>query len=239
MKMKKVWVICLILLLTLSLSFIAGCSSQPKETTAPPAKTDSGAQKTADDKEAVKSLFSKGKEVKEMCYEMHITASGLTVESKTWFKGQKMKTDTLVNGQRAVSIFDMAKGELISYLPEKNMATKMKIDEYQGKDNITPLDYLEELEKSEFQILGTETVNGMECKVISVSDKLGKAKMWISVDYGIVVKMEEEVDGKKTVVEFKNIKIGPGSVPDDTFNLPQGVKVMDINAMMENLPKAP
>ncbi|NLI92483.1 MAG: hypothetical protein GX434_09855 [Peptococcaceae bacterium] len=37
-----------------------------------------------------------------------------------------------------------------------------------------------------------------------------------------------------TYTMVKNIKTGAGSVPSDTFTLPQGIQVMDLNALMQN-----
>ena len=149
-----------------------------------------------------------------------------------------MKIDTTINGQRLISIFDLSKGELISYMPGEKMAMKMNVEEYQGQDNITPMDYVKQLDKNEFVLTGSEKVNGMECQVIQIANGTSLFKQWISVEYGIVVKVEEDHDGQKTVMEFTNLKVGPGSVSDDIFAFPQDLEIFDMNEMTQAFPSA-
>lgn len=234
-----------LLLLTFFMLFgtlvLAGCGGdKPKEATAPAnaPSTPAESQKTPDDKEIISGLLAKGQEIKEMSYDMVMIGAGVSSESKVWLKGNTMKSDSVLNGQRFISIFDLTKDEVISYLPGDKMASKMKIEEYQGQDSTTPLDYILQLGKTDFHPTGNETVNGMECKVISISSADGSYKEWLSTDYGIVVKVKGNIQGQDLTLEYKNIKVGEGSVSQDAFKLPKGVEVVDLREMTQNSPKS-
>ncbi len=223
----------LAILLVASIWILTACGNGDSSTS--PSSVAPAETKAADEKGVVSSLISKGKRIREISYNLVITSAGLSSESRVWFKDTKMKTDSIFNGQRAISIFDLEKGEIISYIPGDNMATKEKIEEYQGEDNVTPMDYLLQLNDTNYQITGTETVNKMNCKVITFTLNQGKYKEWLSTEYGIVVKFQQGLNGQMTTSEYKDIKVGAGSVPDGTFNLPQGIQVIDLNNIMNNL----
>lgn len=225
--------------------FLAGCfggkpatPSGPSPAAPSPSTGDqAGNQKEPDEKGQILEMIAKGKEIQEMSYAMVMIGPGLSSDSIVWLKGSHFKTDSTMNGQRVISVFDLTSDEVISYLPGENFATKIKIEEYQGQDSISPIDYIQELDKTSFQLAGAETVNGLECKVITISNEEIRFKEWISTKYGIVVKIEQELDGEMTTIEFKNIKIGTGSVPQDAFELPKGIQVMKLDEMMQIPPK--
>lgn len=243
MKQVKLKSILLVTILIITLSIFTGCGGNKEAGTPDPVPTPtptpattpvepSDGNQAPDKKETVLELISKGSQIDEMYYELVIIGAGLSSESKSWLKGTKMKIDTTVNGQRLVSIFNLPKGELISYMPEEKMAMRIKIEEYQGQDNITPIDYVNQLNKDEFVVVGTEKVNGMDCQVIQIASGASLFKQWISIEHGVVVKVEENHDGQTSVLEFKNLKIGPGSVADDIFTLPQDLEIFDMNEIM-------
>ncbi|MBC7325977.1 MAG: hypothetical protein H5T99_11820 [Moorella sp. (in: Bacteria)] len=63
-------------------------------------------------------------------------------------------------------------------------------------------------------------------------------RMWVREDYGLPVRVEvTSAAGGKTVMEYKNLRVGP--LPPDTFKLPTGVEVTDINQLMKQLPSLP
>lgn len=65
-----------------------------------------------------------------------------------------------------------------------------------------------------------------------------QVKMWVHEEYGIPLRVEvTEADGSKSVLEYKNLKVGPQ--PADTFKLPAGVQVTDMGEMMKNMPQIP
>lgn len=243
--------ILLVFILVITLSILTGCGSDkeastpdptpipdPAPASTPAVPSDNNNNQVQDKKDSIMELINKGSQIDEMYYELVMIGAGLSSDSKSWLKGSKMKLDTTMNGQRLISIFDLSKGELISYMPGETMAMKMTTEEYPALDNTTPIDYVKQLSKNEFVLLETESVNGMECQVIQIASGPSLFKQWISIEHGIVVKVEEDYDGQKTVIDFKNLEIGPGSVSDDVFTLPQGLEIFDMNEMMPNLSDA-
>ncbi|HHV65354.1 MAG TPA: DUF4412 domain-containing protein [Peptococcaceae bacterium] len=236
----------LIIMILIGTLVLSGCVGKKTEITPNPPENSSPADSppaagndpqpektnTPTEQEIISGLIAKGQEIKEMSYDLVMIGAGLSAESKVFLKEKKMKIDSVFNGQRMISILDFDQGELLTYLPGDPVATKMKITEYQGQDHITPLDYLHELEKADFRPAGTETVNGMECKAVTVISPEGSYKMWLSTQYGIVVKVEGGPD-VQGVIEYKNIQVGPGTVAEDTFELPPGMEILDIEEMFQ------
>jgi len=234
----------IVISLILFIFTISGCGADnPKETKPPalPSAPSTGGQadptssdKAADDKQRILALVDQGQFIKEMSYTLVMTGAGISSESQVWYKDNRMKVDSVFNGYRSISLFDMAKGEVLSYTPNEKTATKIKLVEYQGQDNITPIDYIQHLDQTDFQFSGTETVNKVECQVISLTSGEAHYKQWINTENGLIVKVEEDLNGEKITIEFKDIHLG--SIPDAIFDLPQGIEIMDLNAIMQNMP---
>jgi len=209
-------------------------TEQPSSSAATASVSPSAAPSTSEDeKKVVSDLIVKGEANNEMSYDLVITGPGMSLEGKVWFKDIKMKIDVVSNGKRTVSIFNLEKGEVLTYIPGEDMATKVKVEEYPGRDNITPVDYVRLLDETAYKITGSENIDGMECKVITTALEQGTVKQWLSNEYGIPVQVQEELDGQMFTYEFQNIKIA--SVPDSTFELPEGVQILDLNNIMNNI----
>lgn len=116
------------------------------------------------------------------------------------------------------------------------MAIKITADQLPKTD--TPTDYIGDLpDPGQVKIVGTEVYDGATCKLVEVAGAAGQEqmKMWLREDCGVPVKVETtSPDGSKTVMEYKNLKIGPQE--PGTFKLPDGVQVTDIGEMLKNIP---
>jgi len=235
MRLTRRYLALLLVLLLLCVGALSGCggkeeSAAQNEATSAPTETET--QTLPDDNEIVSGLIGKGQLVKEMAYDYVIVGGGASSESKVWLKDQKMKMEGTFNGPKMTFIFDKSKKEFITYTSGQNSAIKMTLSEYNGPDTTTPVDYVSGLVESKYTIGGTETVNGMECKVLTFTSEGSTVKEWISTEYGIVVKAQYEAGGEMTTMEFKNLQIGTGAVPAGTFDLPSGMEVVDINGIM-------
>jgi len=226
---KKLLTITALLLLLISTLILSACSFK-NNSSAPSAAVSSAGTDDTSDQEVVSNLIMKGTGLREISYHLVTTNAGVSSESSVWFQDTKMKTDTITNGQRTISIFDLEKGEIVSYRPGQNVAAKVNINEYKGNDNITPMDYSLALDTDEnadvsCQIIGTQTLNGLECKIISVTSGQGNYKDWLSTKYGIVIKFELVQDGQTNTSEYTDIKVGAGSIPEGTFDLPKEILI--------------
>ncbi|EQB20902.1 hypothetical protein UNSWDHB_1741 [Dehalobacter sp. UNSWDHB] len=227
MKITDKKLLTITVLLLISTLILSACSFK-NNSSAPSAAAPSAGTVDTSDQEVVSNLIMKGAGLREISYHLVTTNAGVSSESSVWFQDTKMKTDTTTNGQRMISIFNLEKGEIVSYRPGQNAAAKVNINEYKGNDNITPMDYSLALDTDEnadvsYQIIGTQTLNGLECKIISVTSGQGNYKDWLSTKYGIVIKFELVQDGQTNTSEYTDIKVGAGSIPEGTFDLPKEI----------------
>ena len=236
--MKKCSVLIGVLLVFLSSTILTGCGGATKETSAPSSNHPSG-NTQAPKEETISELFAKGQKLEGISYDCVVSEKGnLALNSKVLMQGSKMKVEVTVEGQTMITFIDG--DSVIGYNPDQNTAFKLSFDKTnQAK---TPNEYLKEAssqtEKYKFQ--ETVVYDGVKCRVISLAGPDGKelTKMWIREDYGIPVKVETVgSDGNKSVLEYKNIKVGP--IPESTFKLPDGVKITDISELTKQLPQIP
>jgi outer membrane lipoprotein-sorting protein len=234
--MKRFILLALVLVL-ICFSF-TGCGGSKKETQNKP--TESPAINKTTEKESAANLLGKGKEVKGMSYDYSLDLpDSKMMTGKVWMQGQKMKTEGTVEGKKIITIYDGDTNTVYTYYPDQNMAMKMSAPE-SGEKAPTPTDYTRNADPNKIKTLETTMYNGVKCKVMLIEGKEGKeqVKMWVREDYGIPVRVEATVpDGSKTVMEYKNLKVGPQS--PGVFELPAGVKITDVNEMMKQMPQMP
>lgn len=182
------------------------------------------ATSTLSPKDSVKEIFRKAQGL-EYYYEYTVDSTDGKMEGKLWTKGKNMRVEINVDGMESIIIFNLDKGEAYNYIPAEKMAIKLDmntlVNMYQDPDELIDDDKLDEIKTVEYI-----TYQGMKCVVFTTEDDEGtKSKLWISEQYGIPLRVEEvEADGHTTVVEYKNLKVGPQ--PGNLFELPAGVKIM-------------
>jgi len=185
---------------------------------------------------SVDELFSRGKQVQGMSYDYILTAPSGTMSGKVWLQGSKIKTETTIAGQHMISFFDRDTNTVITYYPDQNKAVKLSAGSRQ-KNVQTPSEYTGGVDPAKSKIVETVVYDGARCRVVAVTGADGREEMrlWVREDCGLPVRVEvTSASGEKTVMEYKNLQVG--SLPTETFELPQGVEVTDINKMMERLP---
>jgi len=211
---------------------LAGCGAKSQ-----PANQSTGSQSAKE--ESVADIFAKGKKVDGMYYEYTLTTKGAAMSGKVWMQGKKMKTETAFEGQNMISFIDGDTNTFITYNPDQKTAMKITSPPTEQTTE-TPTDFTNEIDTTKTKVLETTTYDGLKCKVIEVADADGKTmvKAWVSVDYGIPLRIETtDAENGKTVMEYKNLKVGP--IPAETFKLPAGVEVTDMSEMMKNMPQMP
>ncbi len=226
-------VLAVIILVFLTGTILTGCGG-----TAQKASETSSAQDPAENtQETLSDLFSKGQNIEGLSYDYVVTLDGKeTYNGKINIQGKKMRSESTVEGQKTITIIDG--DSILSYNSEQNIAYKITAD---MTDQVkTPAEYINDAssQTEKFQTLETAVYDGVKCRVISVTGTDGQeqTKMWVREDYGIPLRVETKgADGSTVVIEYKNMKIG--SLPDDTFKLPAGVKVMDMNEITNMLPQ--
>jgi outer membrane lipoprotein-sorting protein len=227
--MKKYSILAWILMVFLVSIILTGCGANKTSTET----TNDTAQETLGD------LFTKGQNVEGISYDYVLSVNGTqTFNGKISIQGNKMRMESTVEGQNMIMIADGQ--SYISYNPDQKTAFKITAD--QTNQTKTPDEYLKEAstETDKFKTLETTDYEGVKCRVISLEGANGQEqmKMWIREDYGIPVRVETvAVDGSKSVIEYKNLKIG--TLPEDTFQLPADVQATDMNDLTKQLQQLP
>lgn len=208
----------LIMLVTLVVALgLGGCGSKDQPPSQP-AKEESLAEVLAKSKSVVGYSFD---------YVMSNEAAQGNFTGKMWIaKDQKMKNEITLQNRTMVSIIDLEKKEMYNCDLSQGIAVKMKLDI--GKRMESPDQYIKDIDIAKATVLENVIYDGVKCKVISYKyDGNTESKMWVREDIGFPVRIEATgPDGKKSVIEYKNMKVGP--VSEDVFRLPPGIKVMEM-----------
>ena len=130
-------------------------------------------------------------------------------------------------------IMDMAERVMYAYSSEQKIAMKIAMEGEDGAEGEQmPAPTVDEFD-SATPITGTETLDGVACWVMEAAPQgeAEKVKIWIDRDYSLIRQMQ----AGEELVKFEYDRIN--AVPDSEFNLPKGVKVMDMGEMMEEMMK--
>lgn len=149
------------------------------------------------------------------------------VTGHIWQTHNKQKMEYTMEGETVVMIFLLDEDTMYMYYPDQNMAMKMTLDTSQMAQGTQTGDMPEILE-NEPSIVGTETIDGIECMVISFSPGGGTdVTLWVWTDTGFPVRTESITsDGKQTIMEYTNIDFS--DIPDSVFEIPEDVQIIEV-----------
>ena len=124
-----------------------------------------------------------------------------------------------------VMLFNMSDKVMYMYDVEENKAMKMPVGEDDGD---TPNLY--GFYQDDLKVSGSETVDGVDCWVIDgIDDANAPGKVWVGKADGLMRQAQDDDE----MIKFTYSRIN--EVPDSEFDLPEGVEVEDLGAMMESL----
>lgn len=170
--------------------------------------------------ESLEDILGKASGINSVYYEMVTTGGGMPAQtSKVWIKGNKMKVETVIDGEKMITILDDDAHTMKVYYESDGMVLVMT---YQPQDSA--LDETEGIIDYNPVILGTETYDGKVCLVVQYNIEGTVTKMWIWKQYGFPIKVEATTSDGTYVVEYKNIVFN--NVSDDAFVLPSGLTTM-------------
>jgi len=195
-----------------------------------PANGGAGSSETSN----LDSLVSKAKAIDTGYFEATWDIQGNITEEKCWKKGNMVKIvqkEMFGEKRTKVDIINLSKGISYSYFEGQSEAVKGIYDvkdpsEYANPFNIIgPFTLGSGAESAPvIEITGNETVDGINCSVITVTaDGKVLAKIWVSGD-GLKRKSEMIYYGFQRTIVYKNYKIG-GPISDSEFDLPAGMTV--------------
>lgn len=166
--------------------------------------------------------FDKAKSLDNCYYELIAELNGnRNSVIKVWVKGNKTKIQS--GDSNVVSYIDFKNSKFVDYdskskkgntvLPNQNYIDDFKL--YAGA-YIANADY--DSAMSLFNAGGKEDIEGNSCIVGSYEDNTSKSKIYISEQYGMVMKFEFSTGDNKSLSYITNLKIG--SVTDQDVELP-------------------
>ena len=156
----------------------------------------------------------------------------MEMSAKVWFKGTKMKAEAITSGVQAITYLDLTEKTAIAYVPSQNMATRISLGQVPLSLDQTDLSGLL---KYNPDMLGSETLDGKVCTVISYSSpESGSSKMWIWQEKGLPLKIEQNSPEHQMVITFKNYDFA--DIADSEFVLPPNVQIIDMNSLLTRTP---
>ena len=160
-------------------------------------------------------------------YDQKTTQGRTTHQSKVQMKNALFRMDMAMGGQESI-ILRNAEGTF-TVMPSEGMAMKMP-QLHPGQGPVRGAgNYAQFLQEQHAELTGSETIDGKECDIYRYTDsETGElTTVWVWKQKTFPVKFQSG----KTVTELTNIQLG-AAIPDETFQLPAGVQVMDMGAMM-------
>lgn len=154
----------------------------------------------------------------KMVTEMH----GKDIPGKIYLKGNKVRNETMVEGQTHVMIVRPDKKVVWMLMPRQKAYMEMPITDESQHQMMT----MTGKDKPDMKLVGTETINGFECDkyetTVSHQGQSTKHYAWVAKKLGIPIKMTS-ADGS-VAMEYQDIK--PGPVADSLFEPPPGYRKM-------------
>ena len=166
-------------------------------------------------------------------YEIEMNAEGMATKAKYWFQGKnyRMEMNSAEMGQNVVIISSSKDEALYMYYPDMKMATKMPNDSDEAMEDMMafePIEYDESMLDNYLNFEET-TYEGQDAYYFELDDadeeaEDGMTKVWISKDYGVLLKMEHYMNGSLAYsASVSNIEMGP--FDDSLFTIPEGVQI--------------
>lgn len=215
------------LLMVIFIMAMGGCKASGQESNQPVVKVKSGAGK-----QEVTRLIAAGKNIQGYSYSYSIAINGDKKTGKSWASGHKRRSETIIDGQKLVTLYDGKQQVVYSYYPAKKEAIKMPAEE--TPDLVaSPEDYLQGILNDQISLLGTTKYQNHQCQLILAQDPHSQAiiKMWVKSDWGIPLRVEcTDPDGNSCIVEYSQVKVA--NQPPGLFKLPPGTKVIDLVQML-------
>lgn len=228
MKRKRIWVVVSVLVVLGLLVGGFGCKAPAPEVTPTPTPTPTA--------ETMEDILARAASITSFKYDMVMTFPGQpTITSKTWVKGENVRSEATAEGQTGVIILNRDKGVAYIYFPAQNIAQKFELPpEALGEGAAVPALGLLQVSPAQWAgmmagkgatAVGSETVEGKECLVIEATLEGQTTKVWVWKKYGLPIRLEASTPQGSMILEYKNLEVV--NIPDDMFELPSGVQIQE------------
>lgn len=223
--MKKVIILIAIMAMT-TVFILSGCgqTNKPQESAASQ-KVSASAQ--AGDSSALADLINSAKKFTSITTDFSVTVNNAVAMSGTlWYDGmgKMMKIKTTVSNIEAVEIINLKDNTMTGYVPSTKTGQTSAAPA--GIESTNPGNYLEGVDTSKLTDLGTDTVNGYACRVVSFpspDDSTSTIKMWIATNVNFPTRIEVTSGGNPVEMNYTNINTGV--IPVGTFDIPSDITI--------------
>jgi hypothetical protein len=156
---------------------------------------------------------------------MITTKNNMTIPSKTFVDGDKIRNDISMNGMAMTLIVRKDQQKIYQVLDAQKMVMEMAYDPAKFQErtgaSLGP--------EGKFDLIGPDTVDGVACTEYKVTSEKGKVfNFWLDATRKVPVEMKAA--DSSFVVKWTNFKVGPQDPA--LFEVPKGYQVM-------NMPGAP
>lgn len=165
-------------------------------------------------------------------YDQTMVARGKNIQSKVKLKDAQFRMDSVIDGMETVTVRNG--NGIYSYIPSQNMAIQLP-DIGPTESATQPSDnYMDYLKQNNARLIRSETINGYGCDVYEFLDPKtnGQTTVWIWKDRNFPVKFLLNTPQGPVSSEMTNIVLN-APVDEASFSLPSGVKIMQMNQMMQ------
>lgn len=166
----------------------------------------------------------------EFSADVHSTApGGQAMDGKLWVKGERMRQEFTMMGQRTVMILDLATGTNTMVDDANRIYFEMQAPDtgYGQLGDGDPLAAMADREE-----LGGEEVSGYDCLKVRYTfhdPQMGTSTQWIARDLDFPVKIVATMPAGETVTQYSNIR--EGGVDDALLRVPDGYHKMTMPGM--------
>lgn len=164
-------------------------------------------------------------------YDQKMTHGREVYQSKVSLKDELFRMDMTVGGQASIIIHN-AEGTY-TVMPSEGMAMKTPNLRAGQRPVRGAGNYAQYLQQQRAVRTGSETIDGHACDIYRFSDPEagGTTTAWVWKDKMFPIRFETETSDGKMLTELSNIQLGV-AIPDEAFQLPAGIQVMDMGALM-------
>ncbi len=216
---------------------VAKTTAAPQATAAPteaPKPTATATAKPSPTQQATATAVAKV-DFSEISFEQVVTTPNTPPHTlKLFLKQGKMRAEVQAEGQQMIWIGDNAAKVAYMWLPAENVAMKVPLEQFEEQVGGEPEIDVVARQAMTGKLVGSETIDGKVCDVYEYETPDGKAKAWLWREKAFPLRVEVTGAGGKVVSEMKNVQFG--NVPDNLFQLPAGVQVMDFGALPGLMP---
>ena len=150
-----------------------------------------------------------------------ITKDGLTIQSKTYVDGDKMRGEMSMNGMEMATIVRKDKLKIYQVMDAQKMAMEMDYDPAKFMKGRTAAAFGP---IGKFELVGPDTIDGVSYTKYKVASDVTKETFYFWLDMTHKVPVQMAAADNSFTVKWKNYKAGPQDAA--LFEVPAGYQIM-------------